>query len=100
MIRIPQTVDWIEVESAFGGLALYDSAVFKFTNYSGIDELGNEICEHVHFNRVIRQHGGLIYINPKLVNTTETDHSSRAHFIQLIYRMVKYPKKLLKKVIS
>lgn len=100
MIRIPQTEDWIEVESAFGGLALYDSAVFKFANYSGTDELGNEICEHVPFNRVIRQHGGLIYINPKLVNTTGTDHSSRAHLIQSIYRMLKYPKKLLKKVIA
>lgn len=100
MIRIPQTEDWIEVESAFGGLALYDSAVFKFANYSGIDELGNETCEHVNFNRAIRRHGGLIYINPKLVNTKETDHSSRAHLIQSIYRMIKYPKKLLKKIVA
>ena len=98
MITIPQTDSWIEVESAFGGLALYDSEVFKFGNYSGLDESGNEICEHVHFNQIIRRNGGGIYINPRLVNTTKTDHSSRASFTQSLYRIVKYPKKLLKKV--
>jgi glycosyltransferase involved in cell wall biosynthesis len=98
MIRIPQTDTWIEVESAFGGLALYDSEVFKFANYSGLDESGNETCEHVHFNRIIGRNGGAIYINPRLVNTTKTDHSSRSSFIQSLYRIVKYPKKLLNKV--
>jgi hypothetical protein len=86
MIRIPQTDTWIEVESAFGGLALYDSEVFKFANYSGLDESGNETCEHVHFNRIIGRNGGAIYINPRLVNTTKTDHSSRSSFIQSLYQ--------------
>jgi hypothetical protein len=90
MIKIPQTDAWIE--------ALYDSEVFKFANYSGLDESGTETCEHVHFNRIIRRNEGAIYINPRLVNTTKTDHSSRASFTQSLYRVVKYPKKLLKKV--
>jgi hypothetical protein len=98
MITIPQSDPWIAVESAFGGLALYDSEVFKFANYSGLDENGYETCEHVHFNRIIRRIGGTIYINPRLVNTTKTDHSSRANLFHSMYRIAKYPKKLLKKV--
>lgn len=100
MIKIPQTEDWIEVDSAFGGITLYDPKVFKFANYSGIDELGNETCEHVHFNRMIRQNGGSIFINPKMINTTKTDHSSRASFLYSISRILQYPQKLLKKVIT
>jgi len=100
MIKIPQTENWIEVDSAFGGLALYDSKVFKFASYSGLDEIGNETCEHVQFNRTIRQNHGLIFINPRMINTKKTDHSSRATVLHSFYRMMQYPKKLLKKVIS
>ena len=100
MIIIPQTEDWIEVDSAFGGLALYDSNVFKSARYSGLDEIGNETCEHVHFNRIIRQNGGSIFINPRMINTTKTDHSSRAHLLHSVYRIAQYPKKILKKVIA
>jgi glycosyltransferase involved in cell wall biosynthesis len=100
MITIPQTEDWIEVDSAFGGLALYDSKFFKFSHYSGLDKLGNETCEHVHFNQIIRENGGSIFINPRMINTTKTDHSSRASFPHSLYRILKYPIKLLKKVKS
>jgi hypothetical protein len=98
MIRIPRTEDWIEVDSAFGGLALYDSKVFNYASYSGLDQIGNETCEHVHFNGIIRQNGGSIFINPRMINTNRTDHSSRASVRHSVYRFLQYPKKLLKNV--
>ena len=32
MIKISSDSEWIEVKSAFGGLAVYDESVFKFAN--------------------------------------------------------------------
>jgi hypothetical protein len=56
MLRIPKGSDWIPVESAFGGFAIYKSN-FLMHNffYEGKNEAGNMICEHVYFNKKIKQ---------------------------------------------
>lgn len=69
MISIHIESEWIEVDSAFGGLGIYDC---KFINsdcrYVGIDQDGEEICEHVAFNNALRNNGGKLFIIPGLVN--------------------------------
>jgi len=52
---IPENSDWIPVESAFGGLAIYKTASIKGRRYIG------ETCEHVSFNQGLK-----MYINPRL----------------------------------
>jgi hypothetical protein len=70
MITIPEDSDWIEVDSAFGGFAIYRrSSLADTAAYEGVE------CEHVTFHDHIRRNGGRIFINPKLINGVESGHS-------------------------
>ena len=68
MVYIKSSSDLIEVDSAFGGLAIYKkSSIPKNAKYNGLDENNEEICEHVSFHNSIRKNKGKIFINPKLI---------------------------------
>jgi hypothetical protein len=75
MIEVPTHLEWLEVDSAFGGLAIYKKSIMRNGQYLGLYPNGVEICEHVPFNIEIRQRGGRIFINPRLINTDYTEHS-------------------------
>lgn len=68
-IKIPETHGVIEVESAFGGLAVYRSEVFFQSRYKTPVSDDDELCEHVAFHAEMRARGARIIINPALVNT-------------------------------
>jgi hypothetical protein len=86
MIKLPQDSDWIEVESAFGGLAIYRREALLSGSYSGKNALGKPICEHVTLHEQISEKGFKIFINPKLINCKKTDHSIRASLRYVIAR--------------
>jgi hypothetical protein len=77
MIKIPIEADWIEVKSAFGGMAIYKREAFSVSQYNGLREDGTEVCEHVEFHRGIRKAGYKIFINPRFVNTRLTEHFTK-----------------------
>jgi hypothetical protein len=60
----------IEVDSAFGGLAVYQSAVMSVTSY----ETTSWECEHVALHKKIRALGGRIIVDPKLQVRPEFRH--------------------------
>lgn len=64
----------IEVDSAFGGLALYRLSHALCARYVGLDSDGDETCEHVAFNVDVREQGGKLYVLPQLRNTTPWVH--------------------------
>ena len=68
IVNIPETADWIEVESAFGGLAIYRRAAIVLGTYNGLSSKGEEVCEHVALHRDLRAAGAVIFLNPRLVN--------------------------------
>jgi hypothetical protein len=74
MIKIPKNSEWIEVDSAFGGLAIYKKEVLNSGNYSHLDQDGYVCCEHVSLHNEIRKNGGKIYINPTFINAQSTEH--------------------------
>ncbi len=98
MIRIPRTSEWIEVDSAFGGLAIYKRDVLLLSNYSAYDESGKITCEHVPFHKELRRRNKKIFINPSLINTKYTDHNSETKVIRKILRHFQYPIKYLRKL--
>lgn len=100
MIKIPYESNWIKVDSAFGGLAIYERDTFKLGRYEGIDADGNLICEHVSLNLAISKSGKRIYINPKFINFAKTDHSTIITVKSVIKRFIRYPTKYLKKIIN
>lgn len=75
MITLPLDSEWVEVDSAFGGMAIYRKSILSESSYIGLYENGMEICEHVPFHMSIRAAGGKIFINPALINTDYTEHS-------------------------
>ena len=84
MISIPANSDWIEVDSAFGGLAIYRKSALRFVSYSGLGQDGEEICEHVALHGMIRSDGGRILINPALINAGVVEHARNATRVGLL----------------
>ena len=74
MVTIPRESDPIEVESAFGGFALYKRECFASAIYEGMSD-GKPVCEHVSLHQTIRKSGGKILINPGLINAGYTSHT-------------------------
>lgn len=75
MITIPASSDWIDVDSAFGGLAIYKKHLFNLGEYRGLTETGEQICEHIDFHEKLILGGARLFINPKLINADYTEHT-------------------------
>ena len=88
MIKIPPDSPWIEVDSAFGGIAIYKKEIFKHGIYKGLDENGDEICEHVYFHQMLKKIGAQIYINPKFINAAYTNHTKKSIVINDFFFMI------------
>jgi hypothetical protein len=86
MVRIPTSRDWIEVDSAFGGLAIYRKAILTGASYRGRDAAGAPVCEHVALHAAIRARHGRIFINPALINSGYNRHSFDALPGSVLYR--------------
>jgi glycosyltransferase involved in cell wall biosynthesis len=97
MIRINQDKEWIEVDSAFGGLAIYKKKNFTECEYNGITIEGDEVCEHIYFNKIYKEKGCKIFINPKLINSQITEHTMPLLWKNRIKNKIKeFVKKILK----
>lgn len=97
MIVIPEAADWIEVDSAFGGMAIYKREAIEDASYKGLDAQGNEICEHVELHKAIRGRGLRLFINPAFINAGYTEHSTRYRFMPSLKRtVINYLKTVLK----
>jgi hypothetical protein len=77
MITIDEDNDWIEVDSAFGGLAIYPAKALGGARYKGYDAHGQESVDHIGLHEDIRKNGYSIYINPKLINTSFNGHNQQ-----------------------
>ena len=63
------SIGMIEVDSAFGGLGIYKRDALLAGRYIGLDDAGNEACEHISFHTDLRKAGYRIFINCALVNS-------------------------------
>jgi len=80
----------IEVESAFGGLGIYQLSALQDCLYIGLDREGNEICEHVALNRTIRSNGGKLFIDAGLITGTGHEpHAPAKSKIKKIYDKIR-----------
>jgi hypothetical protein len=88
MVHIDPSRPPIEVQSAFGGLAIYRKAALLGARYVGLDGDGNEICEHVTLHAQMRAAGGRLFINPALVNARRTKHAGRKKLFRTLRRQL------------
>lgn len=77
MLKINKKLDPIEVDSAFGGFAIYKKKIIKNCHYRGLDKNNNELCEHVHFNNMIKRKKAKLFIMPHLINSSYNEHNSK-----------------------
>ena len=90
---------WISVDSSFGGLAIYKKDCFNLNKYIGINENGDEICEHVEFNLNLKKKGKNLFINPKLINSIFTEHTKPPSFWKILRRKLNFIKLIKKKIL-
>jgi hypothetical protein len=88
MVTISEAENWIEVDSAFGGLAIYRRQALAGVQYDGLDGAGNEICEHLSLHRGIKANGYRVFINPRLVNAGLNAHSYQSTMVPRIVKSV------------
>ncbi len=96
MARLSPDADWIEVDSAFGGLAIYRREALLSGRYSGVCA-GHPICEHVPLHAELRAKGYRIFINPALINANRTDHSARIGLLVRLRREIEAVGKRVRK---
>jgi hypothetical protein len=81
MITVPPNARWIDVGSAYGGLAIYRKSVLMAGQYCGLNAANEQTCEHVALHTALRASGHRIKINPALINAGYTEHTR--HFLPL-----------------
>lgn len=86
IVTVPVTSEPIKVTSAFGGLGIYKRELLNEGAYVGLNESGDEICEHVAFHSTLCARGNL-FIMPSLINSGWNKHSRHSKFF---YRMLLY----------
>lgn len=89
MITIPVEMPWLEVDSAFGGLAIYKRELFASSKYCGLTDSGEEVCEHVFFHKKLVDQGAKLYINPALLNAHITEHAQHLYLWRSSLRKMK-----------
>jgi hypothetical protein len=90
MLKISSNLEWIEVDSAFGGIAIYKAETLRDARYVGSTESGGMICEHVTLHSMLRENGFKIFINPRFINFTYTDHSRNTSIWRRLGRFTKH----------
>lgn len=70
-------------------MAVYKKECFDKSEYVGLYEDGEEICEHVPFNQKLRKSGAKLFINPRLINANITEHSEPSSFWKIMRRKIK-----------
>jgi glycosyltransferase involved in cell wall biosynthesis len=87
---IPESEDWIEVTSAFGGLAIYKTEAFLKGNYQTFSDAELNVSEHVPFNLKLVASGHRIFINPKLTNFAFNEHNDFSRLSRQLKMSFKY----------
>lgn len=78
-VVVPRDASTFEVESAFGGIAVYplNEIISSSMLYETLDSQGNEECEHVSFNRQLANLGVRLIVDPRFTNAKYTEHTLR-----------------------
>jgi len=84
-LRVPETSPPIEVDSAFGGFAIYRREAIGDARYVGLAPDGGEVCEHVAFHSALRSRGARIFINPRLINSGQAEHTRTLNLLKVAH---------------
>ena len=89
MRLLPPWGSLIEVDSAFGALAIYKPECFMIADYGKINSDYSE-CEHVVFHRSLILKGKKLVINPRMVNSWFNPYNLNKFRLVRILRYLRY----------
>ncbi len=99
MIRLNASQPWIDVDSGFGGIAIYKSSVFLRYDYSLVDKSKSGENEHVTLHSKMRSDGLRLWINPGFINTYWNTYNLNRYFlIRQVRQVIWNSPKLLKTI--
>ena len=81
MKRIKKSDEWIEVQSAFGGLGIYKAEIFAKFDYSLLEDDQDFESEHVAISKRIIEYGEKIFINPRMINNHFNTYNVNRFFV-------------------
>lgn len=88
MRKIHPSSPWIEVDSGFGGFAIYKPQIFIQYDYS-TNVASSQDSEHVDLHLKARLDGNRIFINPRLINSVwNTYNINRLFLIRQMRRLL------------
>ena len=87
---ISKRAKWIEVNSAFGGLAIYKSKWFIDFDYSKFSESNVLVSEHVDFNLKCTNAKAKFYIVPKFIISNWNEYNINKIFMVRQLRSMRY----------
>lgn len=88
MHKISPRDSWVEVDSGFGGFAIYKPDIFTQYDYSRFVPSSQD-CEHVDLHLKARSDGKKLLINPRLINSGwNTYNLNRIFLIRQIRRLI------------
>ena len=91
MKRLPLKSPWVQVDSAFGGFAIYRAEIFLESDYSPKAQSNFTSCEHVDFHLSAIGMGAKFFINPRLINNRINEYNlNRLVFIRYIRELKKF----------
>ena len=90
MFKIPVNSEWIQVRSAFGGLAIYRTELFLKNDYSVICDRGFIRSEHIDFHEKCIKDDYKLFINPKLINSAWNEYNINKNIIVRQSRSIFY----------
>lgn len=93
MIKIKKNSPWIEVQSGFGGAAIYKTNVLQKYDYS--KEFISIETDHVSLHRKLIRDGGKIFINPSFINSHFNTYNINRFFVIRILRTLVWNHKKL-----
>jgi hypothetical protein len=80
MRKIGVAEPWVEVQSGFGGLAIYKTSIFMNYNYTSNSGELNE-SEHITIHQKVTDSGGKIFINPAFINSKWNTYNINRYFL-------------------
>ena len=100
-MRIPEESEWIEVDSAYGGLGVYVAAIFvREGEHVGLDDSGYEICDIPPFHEAIKTDDSRFFINPRLINGYNNEHTRKLVFPRVVKTAFKVARYLVCRGVS
>lgn len=89
MKRFPLTGGPREVQSAFGGLAIYKTAIFREFDYSLMEGINANECEHVSLHTKVIKSGKRIAVDPIFINSVFNAYITNRLFVVRILRKIR-----------